>query len=97
PGDGKAAWVKWQAATGASGNLGTDGSNGSSPFGLAEVPAGATVLNVEWVAVAYRESGGDHPSPDLSDPFSSATYPTLNPRYQGDGTFFAGRRIEPLP
>ena len=59
------------------------------------LPQDTLIEKIEFVALGSR-IGGDHPSP-TNDPYSSDTYPTLQARYGGDGTDFAGITIEPFP
>ena len=89
-GDGKSAWVLFYEQYSVAGTI----SAGS--MGLVSVPTDS-VTSIEWVTVAYRESGYDHPDYDPGDRFSTETVPTVNVTYTGDGTTFAGRNMEPLP
>jgi hypothetical protein len=73
-----------------------DGS-GKAMFPYWTPPPGALITDSRFVCIAYRESGYDHPNPNLSDYFSSATVPTIQCRYNGDGTSFAGKRLDNLP
>lgn len=70
---------------------------GDPGFGWIEVP-GATVTNLEIVALCQRLNGGDYPPEYLALPDETAaeTYPTIQWQYDGMGLLY-GRNIDHLP
>ena len=81
------------------GSDGTQSGGGAVGFGLWNQPAGSVIESIRFVALAYREGGGDVPAGTFSAAYTNqpvVTWPVLMLAYAGDG-YNGGYNLSTIP